>query len=97
MGPGRYIDLSLVADTVMSPSRLYRVRARVVSFNDCTPVTLPAITPVVAINTLGRHIVIGRMKLSRRSGAYKMELHFENARFSQSRHCHRNRMTYDTC
>jgi hypothetical protein len=30
--PGKYIDLSLVTGTATSPSRLYRVRAQVVSF-----------------------------------------------------------------
>jgi hypothetical protein len=41
VAPGRYIDLSLVTGTATSRrttrSRLYRVRAQVVSFNDCTP------------------------------------------------------------
>jgi hypothetical protein len=37
VAPGRYIDLSLVTGTATSRSRLYRVHAQVVSFNDCTP------------------------------------------------------------
>jgi len=37
VAPGRHYDLSFVTGTATSPSRLYRVRAQVVSFNDCTP------------------------------------------------------------
>lgn len=45
VGPGRYIDLRHVTGTATSPSRLYRVRAQAVTFNDCTPTVSPKYSP----------------------------------------------------